>query len=368
MFYLWRGTGRESSLAAGLNNGKQRDQSTMSISEFGRVGDQNVQEIRLRGTCGTEASVITYGAILRDLVVPVGAKKRRVVLGYRSLQGYLDGRAYLGATVGRCINRIDRGFTLDGQHYTVPVNEGDHVHLHGGPNGFSKRVWRLVGATDNSVTLEIGSPDGDAGYPGALIARCTYAIESPGTLSIELTATTDAPTIANLGHHSYFTLQPGSDVRDHRMMVAADFYTPLDRYLIPTGEIRSVVDTVYDFRILRPIRADHGPGYDINFVLNQGWLPRAKAESLPVAARLVSPSGDLAMDLATTEPGLQFYEGIRLSPSDDAYEGEPHLPYRGLCLEPQRFPDAINRPHFSPVVLRPGETYRQATTFRFGQP
>jgi aldose 1-epimerase len=341
----------------------------MSISEFGRIGDQGVQEIKLRGGCGTEASVITYGAILRDLIVPMGAKKRRVVLGYRSLQGYLDGRAYLGATVGRCINRIDRAFTLDGKHYTVPVNEGDHVHLHGGPNGFSKRVWRLVGATDNSVTLEIASPDGDAGYPGTLTARCTYAIASPGTLSIELTATTDAPTIANLGHHSYFTLQPGSDVRDHRMMVAADFYTPLDRFLIPTGEIRSVVDTAYDFRILRPIRADHGPGYDINFVLNQGWLPHAKAEGLPAAAaRLVSPSGDLAMDLSTTEPGLQFYEGIRLSPSDDAYEGEPHLPYRGLCLEPQRFPDAINRPHFSPVVLRPEETYRQATTFRFGQP
>jgi aldose 1-epimerase len=241
------------------------------------------------------------------------------------------------------------------------------VHLHGGPDGFSKRVWRLVGATDSSVTLEIVSPDGDAGYPGALTARCTYAIAGPGTLSIELTATTDAPTIANLGHHSYFTLQPASDVRDHRMMVAADFYTPLDRFLIPTGEIRSVIDTVYDFRILRPIRAEHGPGYDINFVLNQGWLPRATAADLPVAARLVSPSGDLAMELSTTEPGLQFYEGIRLSPSTEAYENEPHLPYRGLCLEPQRFPDSINRSHFSPVVLRPGESYRQLTQFRFAQ-
>lgn len=339
----------------------------MSISEFGRFADQGVQEIRLRGACGTEASVLTYGAILRDLIVPVGETKRRVVLGYRSLQGYLDGRAYVGATVGRCINRINSGFTLGGKRYTLPVNEGDHVHLHGGPNGFSKRVWRLIGCTNNAVTLEIISPDGDEGYPGTLTAHCTYEIESPGTLAITLTATTDAPTICNLGHHSYFTLQPGSDVRDHRMMVAADFYTPLDRFLIPTGEIRSVVDTVYDFRTLRPIRVDHGPGYDINFVLNQGWLPDAAPMELPVAARLVSPSGDLAMDLSTTEPGLQFYEGIRLSPSNDAYEDEPHLPYRGLCLEPQRFPDAINRPHFSPVVLRPGETYRQVTQFRFAQ-
>src|ERR1700741_321748 len=124
MFYQWRGSGRESSLETGPNNRNQRDQSTMSISEFGRFGGQTVQEIRLRGADGTEAAILTYGAILRDLIVPVGAKKRRVVLGYRSLQGYLDGRAYIGATVGRCINRIDSGFTLDGEHYKVPINEG----------------------------------------------------------------------------------------------------------------------------------------------------------------------------------------------------------------------------------------------------
>ena len=341
----------------------------MSISEFGRIGDQGVQEIRIRGACGTEAAILTYGAILRDLKVPVGAAKRRVVLGYRSIEGYLNGGAYLGATVGRCINRIGGGgFMLDGKRYDVKNNENGRVHLHGGEKGFSKLVWRLAGSSDNAVTIELTSPDGDEGYPGTLTARCTYAIDAPGRLRIELTATTDAPTVANLGHHSYFTLQPGSDVRDHRMRVAADFYTPLDQYLIPTGAIASVADTIYDFRALRPIRVDGGPGYDINFVLNQGWLPHAKVDELPVAARLVSPAGDLAMDLSTTEPGLQFYEGIRIPPSDDAYPGEPHGPYRGLCLEPQRFPDSINRPHFSPVVLRPGEIYRQATTFEFYQP
>jgi aldose 1-epimerase len=339
----------------------------MSTSEFGRFGEQSVQDIRLRGACGTEASVITYGAILRDLVVPAGGARRRVVLGYRSLRGYVEGGAYLGATVGRCINRIASGFTLDGKRYTVPINEGDYVSLHGGPDGFSRRVWRLIGATDNSVTLELVSPDGEAGYPGTLTARCIYAISDPGTLSIALTATTDAPTMVNLGHHSYFTLQPGSDVRDHRLMITADFYTPVDRFLIPTGEIRGVAGTAYDFRAPRPIRTEHGPGYDINFVLNQGWLPEAAAEQLEVAARLVSPSGDLAMDLSTTEPGLQFYDGAGIPPSSEAYEGEPHLPHRGLCLEPQRFPDSINRPHFSPVVLRPGETYRQLTQFRFAQ-
>jgi aldose 1-epimerase len=337
----------------------------MPISQFGRFGEQDVHEIRLHGVDGTEASVITYGAILRDLAVPVAGTRRRVVLGYRSLHGYVESGAYLGATVGRCINRVASGFTLDGRRYTVLINESDHVSLHGGPAGFSRRVWRLIGATDNSATLELVSPDGDAGYPGTLTARCTYALSDPGTLGIELIATADAPTVANLGHHSYFTLQAGSDVRDHRLMIAADFYTPVDRFLIPTGEICGVAGTAYDFRALRPIRAEHGPGYDVNFVLNQGWLPEAVAEELPVAARLVSPSGDLAMDLSTTEPGLQFYDGAGIPPSSEAYEGEPHLPYRGLCLEPQRFPDSINRPHFSPVVLRPGETYRQLTQFRF---
>jgi aldose 1-epimerase len=340
----------------------------MAISEFGRTDGQAVQEIRLRAACGTEAAVLTYGAILNDLIVPVGNERRRVVLGYRSLDGYLRGGAYVGATVGRCINRIDRGFTLDGKRYELPANEGDHVQLHGGPEGFSARIWRLAGATDNSVTLELTSPDGDQGYPGTLQARCSFAIEDPLTLAVELTATTDAPTVCNLGHHSYFALQPGGDVRDHRMTIAADFYTPLKPDLIPTGEIRSVAETVYDFRKLRPIRAKTESGYDINFVLRQGWRPRARASELPAAARLVSPAGDLAMELATTEPGLQFYEGIHLPPSDQAYDGQPHLPYRGLCLEPQRFPDAINHAHFSPAALRPGETYRQLTLFRFGRP
>jgi aldose 1-epimerase len=342
----------------------------MSISDLGKAGTETVHEIRIAGPCGSEAKILSYGATLRDLVVPVGqAKRRRVVLGVRSLEGYLRDRSYLGATVGRCINRIDGGrFTLDGKTYQLPINEGDHVHLHGGLRGFSRRVWRIEAQTERSATFAIASPDGEEGYPGAMKALCTYRIDGPGTLTIELTATTDAPTLANLGHHSYFTLQPGSDVRDHTMTVAADFYTPLKPDLIPTGEIREVAGTPYDFRQPRPIRAETAAGYDINFVLDQGWLPGRGADDLPVAARLVSPAGDLAMDLSTSEPGLQFYEGIRLAPTAEDFDGEPHRPYSGLCLEPQRFPDAVNRPHFSPVVLRPGETYRQISRFRFHSP
>jgi len=243
------------------------------------------------------------------------------------------------------------------------------VHLHGGNKGLSRRVWRVAGQTENSATFAITSPDGEEGYPGKLDATCTYRIDAPGTLAIELTATCDAPTIANLGHHSYFTLQPGSDVRDHRLQVDADFYTPLNTNLVPNGEIRSVTQTPYDFRNSQVIRtargAGHFEGYDINFVLNQGWLPERAAEALPVAARLTSPAGDLTMELSTSEPGLQFYEGIRLAETPEDFPGEPHRPHTGLCLEPQRLPDSINRPHFSKVVLRPGETYRQISRFRF---
>ena len=341
----------------------------MSISEVGRAGGETVHEIRIAGTCGSEAAVLTYGATLRDLLVPVGGgQKRRVVLGFRSLDGYLRDPSYIGATVGRCINRIAGGrFVFDGRSYQVPINEGADVHLHGGLKGFTRRVWRIAAQAENAVTLALTSPDGEEGYPGTMQATCAYRIDAPGTLTIELTATTDAPTIANLGHHSYFTLQPGADVRDHKLQVAADFYTPLHPNLIPTGEIRSVTGTPYDFRDGPAIRAA-GAGYDSNFVLNQGWRPVGDADALPVAARLTSPSGDLTMELSTTEPGLQFYEGIRLEPTPEDFPAAPHRPYSGLCLEPQRFPDAINRPHFPTVVLRPGETYRQISRFRFRTP
>jgi aldose 1-epimerase len=341
----------------------------MFIIQIGQVDDQAVHEIRLKGVDGTEAAILSYGAILRDLLVPVGDGRRRVVLGFRSLEGYVRDDAYFGATVGRCINRIKGGFTLDGRHYPLPINEGTAVHLHGGPGAFSKRVWRHK-AVDGRAEFDLLSPDGDNGYPGEVAARCVYEIPAPGTLRITMSATTSAATVVNLGHHSYFSLQPGSDVRDHRMAVAADFYTPLHADLIPTGEIRAVAGTPYDFRAERPIRNPIDGGYDINFVLRQGWRRDADDEpdDLPVAARLVSPAGDLAMELSTTEPGLQFYEGIRLPPTAEDYEGEPHLPYRGLCLEPQRFPDAVNQPHFPPMVLRPGETYHQVTQFRFFDP
>lgn len=337
----------------------------MSIARLGQAGDETVHEIHIAAGSGLVAKVLTYGATLSDLLVPVGGVQRRVVLGFRSLQGYLNDRSYIGATVGRCINRIAGGrFTLDGRAYQVPINEGTGVHLHGGLRGFSRRVWEIASESQNAVTLSLTSPDGEEGYPGNMRAQCTYRLDPPGRLIIELTATTDAPTIANLGHHSYFTLQPGSDVRDHRLQVAADFYTPLQPDLIPTGEIRSVAGTQYDFRAGPAIR-EAGADYDFNFVLNQGCLPGLAPRDLPVAARLTSPAGDLAMEISTTEPGLQFYEGIRLEPTAEDLPGAPHTPYSGLCLEPQRFPDAINRAHFPSVVLRPGETYRQVSCFNF---
>lgn len=341
----------------------------MAITEMGRYGEVPVHEIRISGACGSEAAILTYGATLRDLIVPVGAnKRRRVVLGFRSLGGYLQDRAYVGATIGRCINRISGAkFNLDGREYRVPVTTGDDIHLHGGERGLTRRVWTIAARSENAVTLVTTSPDGEEGYPGTMTASCTYRIDAPATLTIEIVAMTDAPTIANLGHHSYFTLQPGCDGRDHTLCVAADFFTPLRPNLSPTGEIRAVAGTQYDFRSPRVIRTA-GTNYDINFVLNQGRRRDSAAEDLPIAARLTSPAGDLTMELSTTEPGLQFYEGIHLQATVEDFEGEPHRPHSGLCLEPQRLPDAINHPHFPSVILRPGETYRQVSRFRFVTP
>ena len=233
-----------------------------------------------------------------------------------------------------------------------------HFDHYGGLIGFSRRGWRILEHTDASVTLGLTSPAGEDGYPGALEAACTYRLVDPGTLSIHMTAESDLPTIVNFAHHSYFTLNYGHSIRDHRLQIDADHYTPTDRELIPTGGIVSVADTAFDFRSLRPI-ADVDISYDINFVLH-----RAQA-GLCRAARLLPAGGGITVEVYTTEPGLQFYDGSYLGASHPGLDGRPHFPHAGLCLEPGRFPDGPNHPNFPSPVLRPGEVYRQTTEYRF---
>jgi aldose 1-epimerase len=341
-------------------------ENAVSIAAFGEVDGKPVQEIRLRSS-GAEASIISFGASLRDLSVALkSGKSRRVVLGYETLDGYRNGKASIGATCGRIANRIAGGrFSLDGKDYQLATNEGGTNHLHGGNRGMSQRAWEVTAHAADSVTLRLVSPAGEENYPGTLEAFCTYRLLPPATIRIEMTATADAATLINLVNHSYFTLAEGEPIWDHSLEIAADLYTPLDGKLIPTGEIARVAGTPFDFRKARPIRhMENGKpfDYDLNFVLRN--LPPLGSAG-DAAVRAVAPAGDLALEVATDQPGVQLYTGAVLREDPAALRGQKHFPHAGFCLETQIFPDAIHQRHFPSSVLRPGEVYRHIVEYRF---
>lgn len=331
----------------------------MTVRPVATVAGADILEIDLAAPDGTAARVLTFGATLRDLVVPgPGGAPRRVVLGFERAEDYLRNPDYLGVTAGRHANRIAAGrFVLDGREHRLPLNERGRTHLHGGRAGFSHRHWRLVEAAADAVTLALTSPDGEEGYPGTVEARCTYRLRAPATLVVEMSATTDAPTPINLAHHSYFTLEPGKPVTGDLLEVAAAHYTPVDPDLIPTGEIAPVAGTPFDFRSPRPVGA--AGGLDHNFVLD-GHSPGVLAFAARVSA------ADQTLEVWTDQPGLQVYDGAYLADAGPVgLGGARQFPSAGLCLEPQTFPDGPNKPHFPSPVLRPGETYRQVTEYRF---
>jgi len=336
----------------------------VSIHRFGTLPDgTEICRICLHTKAGACGSVITLGASLQDFAVPLsGAGHRRVVLGFPTLAGYLADTNYIGATAGRYASRITAGrLPIEGRLYQLSVNERGRNHLHGGQVGFSARPWRILSADDCSVVLALTSPDGDQGYPGTLEARCTYRLEEPATLRILMTATTDALTVVNLAHHSYLTLLPGESIGRHLLEVAARHTVPLDRELLPTGEIRAVTGTEADFRTLRPIGSPES-GYDQVFVLDR------PDQSLMRAARLLAPDRLVGMELWTTEPCLVFYDGSHIAPGAPGFDGAPYQPRAGLCLEPQRFPDSPNHPWFPSAVLGPSALYHQLTEYRFYTP
>ncbi len=312
-----------------------------------------MQEIRLTGPDGTTASVLDWGATLRDLVIPAaGGRRQRVVLGYQRLDDYLANPAYFGAIAGRHANRIAGGrFRLDGRDHQLTLNEAGRTHLHGGVKGFSHQPWRIAARSEASVTLALTSPDGDQGYPGTVEARCTYTLSGGGTLQIDLDATADAATPLSLAHHSYFTLEDGADIRGHRLQIGAARYTPVDADLIPTGAIVAVAGTPYDFQTARPIDV----ALDHNFVLS-GAGP---------AAIVTSADGRTRLTVTTDAPGLQVYDGRGVAALGPGIGGQHHFPYAGLALEPQTFPDGPNQPGFPDAILRPGQTWRQRSAFRF---
>ena len=335
----------------------------MDVERFGEVDGIEVFEVRLRSAAGATASIISWGAVLRDLIVPSSRGPQRVVLGLNSLEDYRQYSPHFGATPGRFANRIAGGrFSLDGKDYQLPLNEKGKNTLHGGPNGFGKRPWRLASADENSVTLVLDSPDGDAGFPGTLRATCVYALLEPSTLLVELTATSDAPTVVNLAHHSYFNLDGSSDILDHGVTIDAGFRTPTNADLIPTGEISSVAGTPYDFRTERTVRHPAGTTYDTNYVI----APMLNARTaLAHAATVRSPQNGLTLELHTNQPGVQFYDAAKLNCPVPGLGGAHYGAHAGLCLEAQNFPDAPNHRHFPSSVLRPGEQYHQRSEYRF---
>jgi len=324
---------------------------------------------------GMRATITTYGGAVVSLTAPDRAGTYAdVVLGFDALEGYLGLNPFFGCLVGRFGNRIAHGkFTLDGVAYTLAQNDGDN-HLHGGVKGFDKRLWaaRAFEVADGpALELTYTSADGEEGYPGALSVTVVYTLTDANALRLEYTATTDKPTIVNLTNHSYFNLSAGAadTILDHALMLNADRFTPVDGTLIPTGELRPVAGTLLDFRAPTPIgtriNADDAQlkfagGYDHN------WIVNGAPGALRLAARVAEPTSGRVMKVYTTEPAIQFYAGNFLPPTLPGKGGAVYHWRGGFCLETQHYPDSPNKPSFPTTVLRPGETYRTTTEYRFG--
>ena len=334
-----------------------------------------IEAITLSNGHGMSARILTYGATLQSLSGPDrDGKQADVLLGYDDLAGYLARPDFFGVTVGRYANRIGRGqFTLDGQSYQLPLNDKGNT-LHGGGRGFDKQVWKVVSVRSEprpEVVLSYSSPDGEAGYPGQLDTRISYALDESGGLTISFEAEVSKPTIVNLTNHAVFNLAgegaPGGAL-GHLLTIPAKAYTPVDAGLIPTGEIRPVAGTPFDFRSPRRVddavrdgadrQISFGRGYDHNWVLDKG-----RTATPELAARLEDPASGRVLEVLSTEPGLQFYSGNFL---DGTFLGKNDHLYRmgdGFALEPQNFPDAPNHPNFPSARVDPGQPYRHVMIY-----
>jgi aldose 1-epimerase len=328
--------------------------------------------------------VLTYGGVIQTLEVPdAHGQVENVVLGFKDLAGYVsDDDPYFGALIGRYGNRIAEGrFTLDGTTYQLPRNDGPNT-LHGGPEGFDDRVWEATPVGNEDVAalqLELVSPDGDQGFPGTLTTTVTYSLDAESRLAVHYEATTDAPTVVNLTQHTYWNLagEGSGTIYGHELQIDASAYTPVDKTLIPTGEIAPVEGTPFDFReptaIGERIRDDdqqllYAQGYDHNWVLdrtdNGAREGSDSQDALEEAAVLHDPASGRTLRITTTEPGLQFYSGNFLDGTLVGTSGRIYRQSDGLALETQHFPDSPNQPAFPSTVLRPGQVYDSTTVFQ----
>lgn len=342
----------------------------------GDVAGAKVEAVTLTNAKGVKARILSYGATLQSLIAPDrNGKLADIMLGYDDLAGYVDHPNYFGVTVGRYANRIAKGqFVLDGKTYQLPINNAPNT-LHGGTKGFDKVVWRVVSVENGPVarvTFGYVSPDGDQGYPGKLDVTVTYGLDEKGALSIEYKAATDKPTIVNMTNHAIFNLAgEGSPMgaMGHRLTMPAKAYTPVSAALIPTGELKPVAGSVFDFRKARTL-ADGlrdgrdeqiiaGRGYDHNFAIDAGLTAEPK-----LSARLEDPASGRVLEVLSTEPGLQLYTGNFLDGTLVGKQGHVYRMGDGIALEPQKFPDTPNQPAFGSARVDPGKPYRHLMIYR----
>jgi aldose 1-epimerase len=338
---------------------------------FGHTADGRPVTRHILSRGSLRVGIIDFGAVVTAIEVPDRAGRiANVVLGLDTLEGYETVSPSFGAVIGRYANRIAGGrFTLDGHTHHLPVNEGPNT-LHGGPKNFGRRLWRVEGSDAASLALTRRSPDGEEGFPGTLDVHVLYSLPEDGVLRIDYAAVTDHPTVLNLTNHSYFNLagEGSGSVLGHTVQLEADAFTPTDATQIPTGEIRSVAGTPFDFRTPHPLEARIrvgdpqlaiAKGYDHTFVL------RGDAGTLRPAATCLDPGSGRRLDVWTTQPALQLYTGNTLNGTLIGPSGRIYRSGDGVCFETQGFPDAPNQPAFPSAVLRPGERFTATTTLRF---
>jgi aldose 1-epimerase len=349
---------------------KEKAEMGIIKEPFGQTPDgEEVDIYTLTNASGLIAKITNYGATLVSLEVPDrDGKLADITLGFDTLDGYVKKNPFFGSTVGRYANRIGGAkFVLDGVEYKLAANNGPN-HLHGGIKGFDKVVWQAEEVkTEKAVGLKLTylSVDGEEGYPGNLACIVTYALTNKDELRIDYEALTDKTTIVNLTNHTYWNLagQGNGDILGHELTLNSDAYTPVDEGLIPTGEIRSVKDSPMDFTKPMTIGSRIGQvpgGYDHNYVLKG-----IGAGLLILCAEVYEPNSGRAMEIQTTEPGVQLYTGNFLDGSITGKAGKVYKKHYGFCLETQHFPDSPNKPNFPPVVLRPDEKYLTTTVYKF---
>lgn len=329
------------------------------MHKFGQMPDgTDVHRVQLSGY-GLTANILTYGAVLQDLRLE--GHDFPLVLGFEDFESYLAHSPYFGATAGRYINRIRDGhLEIDGKTFQLDQNFlGKHC-LHGGSKGVALRVWTIEDYNEVSLTLSIVLADGEMGFPGELKVHAKFTLQPDQTLDIRYGAITDKPTLCNIGHHSYFNLDGSKSIIDHTLQVHASHYTPVDKELIPTGQVIDVEGTSFNFQEPQLVKSGGQDGiFDHNFCLSSG------REKLRLVATLHSPSSGVSMQIHTTEPGLQVYDGAKIDIPVAGLDEIMMEPRAGIALEPQVWPDSVHHKHFPQAILRPGEQYVQHTQFVF---